>query len=214
MFQFFFRDIYCHKIGYVKTPRVRAAPIPRAPPAMLPIAHGPAEASEGSAFPAAAVLVPPLRSDSTYLNAVPIAVAPASFHAAPAGTEGAAPRTPTGYSPPVTEATQVNQTTPSSIAPGADFVETRKRNNDDEAPTAPSKKQATHDLAGSSSANDQVSTKRDLAAHPCCMPCLCTLFTLIKCNCEMYIVLKTIGLWISHRCADTWGSESSRKFPS
>ncbi|XP_072150127.1 protein MICRORCHIDIA 6 [Setaria viridis] len=148
-------DIYCHKIGYVKTPRVRAAPVPRAPPAVLPIENGPAEPSEGSA-PAPVVSVPPLRSDSTYVNAVPIAVAPACFRAAPAGTEGAAPRTPTGYSPPVTQTTQVNQTTSSSTAPGTDLGATRKRKNDDEAPTASFKKQATHDLAGSSSANDQV----------------------------------------------------------
>lgn len=207
MFQFFLRDIYCHKIGYVKTPRVRAAPVPRAPPAVLPIENGPAEPSEGSA-PAPVVSVPPLRSDSTYVNAVPIAVAPASFRAAPAGTEGAAPRTPTGYSPPVTQTTQVNQTTSSSTAPGTDLGATRKRKNDDEAPTASFKKQDTHDLAGSSSANDQVSK------GSCCssmLPCLCTLFTSI--NYEMYIVLKTIASgW--HRYANTWESESSRKFPS
>jgi hypothetical protein len=155
---------------------------------MLPIAYGPAEHSEGSA-PAPVVSVPPLRSDSTYLNAIPIAVVPASFRAAPAGTEGAAPRTPTGQSPSVTQTTQVNQTTSSSIAHGTDFVGTRKRKNDDEAPTAMSKKQATRDLAGSSSADDKVSTKRILMLGHAIL--FMHSFRLNQCNYEMHIVLKT-----------------------
>ncbi|CAO2177890.1 unnamed protein product [Urochloa humidicola] len=209
-------DIYSHKIGYRKIPRVRAPPIPRAPPAMLPIENGPAEPSVGSA-PAPAVSVPPLRSHSTYVNAVPIASAPPGFQSAPVGTEAVAPRAP-GYPPTEAEVTRLNQTassssmapgtdlagstyvnavpiafvppsfqsapagteavapraatgcpptdeeimrfnqmaSSSSMAPGTDSVEIRKRKNDDAGPTTSSKKQATHDLAGSSSASDQV----------------------------------------------------------
>ncbi|CAL5065751.1 unnamed protein product [Urochloa decumbens] len=149
-------DIYCHKIGYVKTPRVHSPPIPCTPPAMLPIENGPAELPVGSA-PAPVVSVPPLRSHSTYVNAVPIAFAPPGFRSAPAETEAVAPRAPTGYPPTVAETMPFNQTaSSSSVAPGTDSVETRKRKNGDAAPTTSSKKQATHDLAGSSSAGDQV----------------------------------------------------------
>ncbi|OEL25832.1 Protein MICRORCHIDIA 6 [Dichanthelium oligosanthes] len=148
-------DIHCHKIGYVKTPRVRAAPIPPAPPAMLPITNGTAEPSEGSA-PAPAVSASPLRSQSSFVNAVPIAFAAPSFCSAPAGTQSVAPRAPTAYSQSDTQTMRVNQTTSSSMEPGTALVETRKRRNDDSTLTAPFKKQATHDLAGSSSASDQV----------------------------------------------------------
>ncbi|CAL4954092.1 unnamed protein product [Urochloa decumbens] len=151
-------DIYSHKIGYAKTPRVRAPPIPRAPPAMLQIENGPAELPLGSA-PAPAVLVPPLSSHSTYVNAVPIAFAPPGFHSAPAGTEAVAPSTPTGYPPTEAEIMRFNQTaSSSSMAPGTESVETRKRRNDDAAPTTSSKKQATDDLAGSSSAAPRAPT--------------------------------------------------------
>ena len=197
----FLRDIYCHKIGYGKTPRVRAAPIP--PPAMLPMENGTAEPLEGTApAPAPAVSVPPLRAQGTYVNAVPIAFAPPSFGSAPAGTAGVAPRAPTGYSPSDTEImqvnqrtssssapgtdlagkgkrredeiTQVNQRTSSSLAPGTDVVGKRKRSDDDAALTVSSRKHATHDLVGSSSAGDQVSKYRE----SCCssmLLCFCTL---------------------------------------
>ena len=199
----FLRDIYCHKIGYGKTPRVRAAPIP--PPAMLPMENGTAEPLEGTApapAPAPAVSVPPLRAQGTYVNAVPIAFAPPSFGSAPAGTAGVAPRAPTGYSPSDTEIMQVNQRTSSSsapvsdlagnrkrrddeithfnqrisssLAPGTDVVGKRKRSDDDAALTVSSRKHATHDLVGSCSAGDQVSKYRE----SCCssmLLCFCTL---------------------------------------
>ncbi|CAO2166712.1 unnamed protein product [Urochloa humidicola] len=146
-------DIYSQKFGYSKIPRVRAPPIPRAPPAMLPIENGPAEQLVGSA-PAPAVSVPPLRSHSTYVNAVPIASAPPSFQSAPAGTEAVAPRAPTDYPPIEAEIMRFNQTaSSSSMAPGTDLVGTGKRKNDDAAPTTSSKKQAMHDLAGSTYVN-------------------------------------------------------------
>ncbi|PAN28003.1 hypothetical protein PAHAL_5G124200 [Panicum hallii] len=148
-------DIYCHKIGYAKTPRMRAAPIPPRPPAMLPIENGAAGPSEWSA-PAPAVSVPPSRPQGTCVNAVPIAFAHPSFGSAPAGTAGVAPRGPTGYSPSDSQTMQVNQRTSSSLAPGTDLVGKRKRGNDDAALTVSSKKQATDDLVGSSSAGDQV----------------------------------------------------------
>jgi hypothetical protein len=161
----FLRDIYCHKIGYAKTPRMRAAPIPPRPPAMLPIENGAAGPSEWSA-PAPAVSVPPSRPQGTCVNAVPIAFAHPSFGSAPAGTAGVAPRGPTGYSPSDSQTMQVNQRTSSSLAPGTDLVGKRKRGNDDAALTVSSKKQATDDLVGSSSAGDQVSAKNH-AARPC-----------------------------------------------
>ncbi|CAO2182619.1 unnamed protein product [Urochloa humidicola] len=159
-------DIYSHKIGYAKTPRVRAPSIPRAPPAMLPIENGPAEPSVGCA--PAAISVPPLRSHNTYVNAVPIAFAPPpSFRSAPAGTEAVAPRAPTGYPPTEADIMRFNQTaSSSSMAPGTDLVETRKRKNDDAAPTSPSKKQASHDFVGSSSASDQVRKRKNDDAAP------------------------------------------------
>lgn len=157
IFLFFLRDIYSDKIGYVKTPRVRAAPVLPAPPVMLPIENGPAEPLEGSA-PSPAVSVPPLRSDSTYVNAVPLAFVPPSFRSGPAGTDGVAPRVPPGYSPSGAQIMRVNKMTSSSMVPGTDLVETRKRRRDDDALMGSSKKQATNDLASSSSASDQVIT--------------------------------------------------------
>jgi len=163
----FLRDIYCHKIGYGKTPRVRAAPIPppRPPPAMLPMESGTAEPLERTA-PAPAVSLPPLRPQGTCVNAVPIAIAPPSFGSAPAGagTAGVAPRAPTGHSPSDTQIMQANQRTSSSLPPGPDLK--RKRSDRDAALTVPLEKRATHDLVGSSSSGDQVSTDNH-AARPC-----------------------------------------------
>ncbi|KAF8716741.1 hypothetical protein HU200_025826 [Digitaria exilis] len=147
-------DIHSHKIGYVKTPRVRAAPVPPAPPVMLPIANGAAKPLEWSA-PASAVSVSSLRSDSTYVNAVPIAFAPPSFHSAPAGTDGAAPRVPTG-SPSNAQIMRINEMTSSSMAPGTDLVETTKRRREDDVLMGSFKKQATNDSVSSSSNSDQV----------------------------------------------------------
>jgi hypothetical protein len=49
-------------------------------------------------------------------------------------------------------------------SPGTGSAETRKRRNDDSALTVAVKRQAMQDLAGSSSATDQVSTD-NLAVH-------------------------------------------------
>ena len=177
--RFFLRDLYSEKIGYVKMPRVSAAPTPP-PPVMLPIANGAAEPSERSA-PAPA-LTQPLRSHGSYVNAVPIAFAPPGFHSAPVKTEAVAPGAPMGYSPsssPNVQTMQViNQTKSPSMAPGTDSVETRKRRNDDATMTVALKRKAVEDLAGSSSATDQVST--EYRQPPCCssllVPCWCTYF--------------------------------------
>ena len=159
-------------------PRVSAAPTPP-PPVMLPIANGAAEPSERSA-PAPA-LTQPLRSHGSYVNAVPIAFAPPGFHSAPVKTEAVAPGAPMGQSPsssPNVQTMQVNQTKSPSMAPGTDSVETRKRRNDDATMTVALKRKAAEDLAGSSSATDQVST--EYRQPPCCssllVPCWCTYF--------------------------------------
>ncbi|XP_066315235.1 protein MICRORCHIDIA 6-like [Miscanthus floridulus] len=152
-------DLYSEKIGYVKMPRVSAAPTPPPPPVMPPIANGAAEPSERSA-PAPAP-TQRLRSHGNYVNAVPIAFAPPGFHSAPVKTEAVAPGAPMGYSPsssPNVQTMQViNQTKSPSMAPGTDSVETRKRRNDDATMTVALKRKAVEDLAGSSSATDQVS---------------------------------------------------------
>ena len=110
---------------------------------MLQIANGTTEPSEWSSPD----LTPPLRSHGNYVNAVPIAFAPPSFHSAPVKTEPVvAPGEPMGCSP------------------GTGSAETRKRRNDDSALTVAVKRQAMQDLAGSSSATDQVSTD-NLAVH-------------------------------------------------
>ncbi|PWZ10307.1 Protein MICRORCHIDIA 6 [Zea mays] len=160
-------DLYSNKIGYVKVPRVRAAPTP-APPVMLAIENGPAEPSERSA-PAP---TQPLRwqhGNSNCVNAVPIAMAPPAFHPAPVKTETDAPGAPTGYaysySPswPSVQAMQIEKIKeePSMAAPGTDWVETRKRTNDDGATTVAlfKRRKAPQELAGSGSrsATDQVS---------------------------------------------------------
>ncbi|KAJ1285814.1 hypothetical protein BS78_03G306400 [Paspalum vaginatum] len=144
-------DIHSHQVGYVKTPRVSAAPIPTAPAPMLPVTSGTAEPADGSA-PAPES---PLRPHGAVVNAVPIAFAPPSFHSAPSGTASVAPGAPTGYSP---SGTQANQSTSSpSMAPGSDLVETRKRRNADDALTVAIKRQATHEIdASSSSVTGQV----------------------------------------------------------
>ena len=187
MSRFFFRDIHSHKIGYVKTPRRSAAPTP---PVMLQIANGTAEPSEGS--PPASM--PPLGSHGNYVNAVPIAFAPPGFHSAPVKTEAVAPGAPMGYSPsssPNVQTMQVNQTKSPSMAPGTDSVETRKRRNDDATMTVASKKKATQDLVGSSSATDQVST--EYRQPPCCssllVPCWCTYFVALILMQSVYVVL-------------------------
>jgi len=51
------------------------------------------------------------------------------------------------------------------MAPGTGSAETRKRRNDEAALTVAIKRQAMQDLAGSSSATDQVSSKY---RQPCC----------------------------------------------
>lgn len=170
----FHRDLYSNKIGYVKVPRVRAAPTP-APPVMLAIENGPAEPSERSA-PAP---TQPLRwqhGNSNCVNAVPIAMAPPAFHPAPVKTETDAPGAPTGYaysySPswPSVQAMRIEQIKeePSMAAPGTDWVETRKRTNDDGATTVAlfKRRKAPQELAGSGSrsATDQVSSDSHL---PC-----------------------------------------------
>jgi len=163
MSRFFFRDIQSHKIGYVKTPRRSAAPTP---PVMLQIANGTAEPSEGS--PPASM--PPLGSHGNYVNAVPIAFAPPGFNSTPVKTEPVEPGEPMGCSPsqPNMQTMQViNQTKSPSMAPGTDSVETRKRRNDDATMTVALKRKAVEDLAGSSSATDQVSTDIHLAVRPC-----------------------------------------------
>jgi hypothetical protein len=162
MSRFFLRDIHSHKIGYVKTPRRSAASTP--PPVMLQIANGTTEPSEWSSPD----LTPPLRSHGNYVNAVPIAFAPPSFHSALVKTEPVvAPGEPMGCSPspPNMQTVQVMyQTSSPSMAPGTGSAETRKRRNDDSALTVAVKRQAMQDLAGSSSATDQVSTD-NLAVH-------------------------------------------------
>nr|AGT16253.1 hypothetical protein SHCRBa_190_D01_F_220 [Saccharum hybrid cultivar R570] len=155
-------DLYSEKIGYVKMPRVSAAPTPpRPPPVMLPIANGAAEPSERSAPAPAPAPTQRLRSHGNYVNAVPIAFAPPGFHSAPVKTEAVAPGAPMGYSPsssPNVQTMQViNQTKSPSMAPGTDSVETRKRRNDDATMTVALKRKVVEDLAGSSSATDQVS---------------------------------------------------------
>jgi hypothetical protein len=60
----------------------------------------------------------------------------------------------------------INQTKSPSMAPGTDSVETRKRRNDDATLTVASKRKAVEDLAGSSSATDQVSADIHLAVRP------------------------------------------------
>ncbi|XP_066373215.1 protein MICRORCHIDIA 6-like [Miscanthus floridulus] len=149
-------DIHSHKIGYVKTPRRSAAPTP-APPAvmMLPIANGTAQEPSEWSSPDP---TPPLRSHSKYVNAVPIAFAPPVFHSASVKTEPVAPGEPMGCSPspPNMQTVQANQTSSPSMTPGTGSAETRKRRNDEAALTVAIKRQAMQDLAGSSSATDQV----------------------------------------------------------
>ncbi|WVZ68504.1 hypothetical protein U9M48_017438 [Paspalum notatum var. saurae] len=148
-------DIHSHQVGYVKTPRVSAAPTPTAPPPMLPITSGTAEPAEAGSAPAPAS-ASPMRSQGAVVNAVPIAFAPPGFRSAPSGTASAAPGAPTGHSP---SGTQANQSTSSpSMTPGADLAETRKRRNADDTLTVTIKRQATtHDLdVGSSPVPAQV----------------------------------------------------------
>jgi len=122
---------------------------------MLQIANGTAEPSEGS--PPASM--PPLGSHGNYVNAVPIAFAPPGFNSTPVKTEPVEPGEPMGCSPsqPNMQTMQViNQTSSPSMAPGTGSAETRKRRNEDAALTVAIKRQAMQDLAGSSSATDQV----------------------------------------------------------
>lgn len=145
-------ELYSDKIGYMKKPRVSAAPLP--PPVMLPIANGTAEPSDRSA-PAP---TQPLRSHSNYLNAVPIASAPPGFHSAPVKAESVAPGAHMGYSPSSLNAQtmQVNGIKSPSMVPATDSVDTRKRRNDDTTTmTVAFKRKATQDLAGSSCATDE-----------------------------------------------------------
>jgi hypothetical protein len=163
MSRFFLRELYSDKIGYMKKPRVSAAPLP--PPVMLPIANGTAEPSDRSA-PAP---TQPLRSHSNYLNAVPIASAPPGFHSAPVKAESVAPGAHMGYSPSSLNAQtmQVNGIKSPSMVPATDSVDTRKRRNDDTTTmTVAFKRKATQDLAGSSCATDEASTD-NIAVRPC-----------------------------------------------
>ncbi|XP_062186461.1 protein MICRORCHIDIA 6-like [Phragmites australis] len=148
-------DTHCHKAGYVKTPRARAAQISPAPPVVLPPANTVAEPLEGNA-PAPSISVAP--SSSTCANAVPIAFAPLTFCSTPAGTGPIAPGAPAGPSSSGMQIMQVNQMSSPSMALGTDLVETRKRKNDDAVLTASFKRQVTHEFAGSSSveSSDQI----------------------------------------------------------
>lgn len=211
--RFFIRDIHCHKLGYVKAPRRRAAPA--SPPVMLQITNGTAEPSERSS----ADPTPPLRSHGNYVSAVPIAFAAPGFHPTPVKTEPAAPGEPMGCSPspPNIQKVQVmNQTSSPSMKPGIGSTDTRKRRNDESALIVAVKRQAMQDLVGSCSATDQVSSL--YYRQPCCSSKLVLflvhtwhIVALIAMWSQCYIDL---ALTKQNRYASIWESESWGNFPS